>query len=120
MSGSTIIASASVLGLLLWSVAPVCGAPADLDPESCCERSASCNQMAGDPVNASDCCSVDEHGQAAATLSSTVSIVPASLDTESLDTLDEPGASAEANGFVGIHLEGHGPPLYVLTHNYRI
>jgi hypothetical protein len=76
--------------------------------------------MAGDPVNASDCCSVDEHSHPAANLTGAVSIVPSSLETESLATLYQPGTSADENGFAGVGLEGQGPPLYVLTHNYRI
>ena len=122
MRPSAILASASALALLLWSIAPLCGDPGDLDPESCCDRSASCSQTAAtsDPLDASDCCAVDQPGHPAANLDSSVPIFPSFLIGESLEHPDLPGSSAVQNGFVRVCLQAHSPPLYLLFHNYRI
>src|SRR5215831_17724382 len=52
------------VAVALWTIAPLCGTPPDVNPEACCRSDSSCDSMKGNPVNASDCCHVKENGRA--------------------------------------------------------
>jgi hypothetical protein len=106
------------LVVALWSIDPLCGTPSDVNPEACCERDSSCNQTNGNP---SDCCHANENGHPAAHLGGAIS--GRALWHATAELLESPAALCAASrkvGFVATRLETTGPPIYLLTHNYRI
>jgi hypothetical protein len=121
MSQSTqvrITAFVFAVSVALWTIAPVCGTPSDVNPEACCERGSSCDQMNGNP---SDCCYVNENGHPAAHLGSVISTRALShVAAEPLESPAVPCIASRKGCFVGTWLETPGPPIYLFTHNYRI
>jgi hypothetical protein len=112
----TIVALASALALTFATLAPLCGAA--IDPGACC---GSCDP-AGErqPVKASSCCSAGERTTVGLRTPPLPVVRPSQALADFLAAIPHTLGAAEARDFKGARLETPGPPLYVLTHDYRI